>query len=190
MLRCIYDSDTEVRITNNIDINFVQDRNPNTGELFSSREDTEAWVLEYSKQTNQEIVDSLSYAKSIKKDEISNKCKVVLYGGFESDAYQGILKRYRSTADDQSTITSLFMIALSNKLIQSSDNRQLYWHAEGEDFSEWSIDEILKLGNDLSKFEEAILFKCKKIKKYIDSLNDENEVNSISWDIELSEEFA
>lgn len=187
MLKCIFNSDTEVFITNGLDLNFVQDRNPDTGKLFESRKETEDWVQEYAKQSNQEIFDPLIYLKESKKEEISAKCKEILCNGFESNAYHNIKKRYKSTVEDQANIATLFVSVLGRKSLPDFPTNKLYYHAEDEDFLEWEESEIIRLMTDLNNFKEYTLFRSKAIQNYIDSLSNEDDIDLINWNTKIPE---
>jgi hypothetical protein len=182
MLTYTFLSNTEVFVTNNDDINIIQDRYPESGELFTSREETQAWLDNYSKQINQTIYDNLEFIKSQKKKEISDACELAINtDAFQSSAQSSIMKTYSSSANDQFNIQSLVITAISDT------TQKLYWNAVGEELSEWTADEILKLWEDLKISRESHLTKCDNIKNYIDQQDNEDIITNITWSTGIQE---
>jgi hypothetical protein len=58
---------------------------------------------------------------------------------------------------------------------------KFYYHAHGEDFAEWTAEEILALARDLKLFKEQRLFKNGQLKAYIDTLTTVEEVQKVTW---------
>jgi hypothetical protein len=188
ILKYIFLSETQILLTNDKDVNILQDRSTYTNELFKSREDALEWAKKFADETGATLFHPIGALRESKKEEISIKCGQVIYGGFQSDAYQGIVKTY-STADvDQGNIRGLFLAVLSKKAgTPDCENDRFYWHAINEDFVEFTEDEITKLARDMMVFLQMNLFKSKAIQKFIDTLETEDEINAVTWDIKLPE---
>ena len=58
MLRYVLKSDSVILITNDKDINMIQDRDPVTGKPFATKEDTIEWAINYAKEMGQTIIVS------------------------------------------------------------------------------------------------------------------------------------
>jgi hypothetical protein len=59
MIRYYFNNNTtEIVLTNDIDINIVQNRNPNTQQYFTSQDDAIAWANEFVKEINETLVAS------------------------------------------------------------------------------------------------------------------------------------
>lgn len=58
MLRYVIESDFSVFLSNDKDINMIQDRNPVTGEKFTDKETAVAWVTDYAAVMNETLIES------------------------------------------------------------------------------------------------------------------------------------
>lgn len=132
--------------------------------------------------TDEEKIDIYEIKKE-KFEEISNICKNVIYGGFTSNAYQGVEKTYGTSAEDQLNITGNALSATSKESgISECADDVFYYHASGEDFVEWTASECLQLARDFKGFKESILFKSKMLQSYIDTLTKSSDILSVNWD--------
>lgn len=182
MFKYVFLSDTEVMITNGSDINIVQNRDPETGELFKTKNDAQLWLDSYSRQINETIYDNLQFIKEQKKKEISDACELAItIDGFQSSAHGNISKIYGSSSNEQFEIQNLVITAISKP------DEKLYWKAKDEELSEWTADEILKLWGDLKENRESYITRCTVIKNYIDNQNNEAIIMNINWSTGIPE---
>jgi hypothetical protein len=80
MLRYEMKSDTEIFITNDKDFNFIQDRDPATGNKFENKEEAVTWATEYAKEIGQTLIESeVKMTDEDLKDEIT-KLKAQIEG--------------------------------------------------------------------------------------------------------------
>lgn len=126
---------------------------------------------------------NIDEVKQAKVDEISNACKNAIYGGFTSNAHQGVEKSYGTNAEDQLNITGNALSATSKVAgVAECANDVFYYHASGEDFAEWTALECLQLARDFKLFKETILFKSKTLQSYVDTLTKVSDINAVNWD--------
>ncbi|URZ18784.1 hypothetical protein [Clostridium felsineum] len=137
--------------------------------------------------TNNQWVDDLNAVKQNKCQQIENKCKQMLTSGFVSTAYQNISKTYSSTLENQSNIQGNAISAMSKIAgTPGCENDKFYYHAQGEEFVEWTAQEVLTLARDWKVFKEQQLFKSKSLQTYVnDVLTTVDSVKSVTWDTEM-----
>ena len=132
------------------------------------------------------VIIDIDALKQSKTDEISAACGVAIISGFTSTAYQGILKTYKSTLEDQTNITGNAFSAMS-KLngTPGCENDKFYYHAQDEEFVEWEAADCLSLARDMKSFKEVQLFKSATLQAYVMTLTVAADIIAISWDMVL-----
>ena len=90
-------------------------------------------------------------------EQLKKECEQKIMSGFASSAYQGVEKVYSSSLENQATISSLFMVALSN--LSGVTEEPIEHKAISEiQCYEWTEQEIIQLGKDLKNH----ITLCKK----------------------------
>jgi hypothetical protein len=132
------------------------------------------------------ITVDINLLKQQKVDEISRTCGQVIVSGFYSTAHEGVERLYKTTMEDQSNITGNALSAMS-KLAGTPgyEDEKLYYHADGEPFTEWQPSECTALARDFKIFKELQLFRSNILQGYILTLDDAELINSINWDTPL-----
>lgn len=145
----------------------------------------------------------LSKAKRLKKEELNMRCSAELVGGIYSAAL-GDMHKYDSDIVDQLNFTQALMMSLFCWL--DWREKMAAWvasHAEHEPapvetpvpYRIWNADGVSKgwYGHKCMQFVQVLrdgatakatlLFKCSQLKAVVDSLNDIDAVNLVSWDV-------
>ena len=114
---------------------------------------TSEWYI--PEEQEQELNQQLSINNVI--EQLKKECEQKILGGFTSSAYQGMEKVYSSSLENQATISSLFMVALSNLSGVTSEPIE---HKAIDEIQcyEWTEQEIIQLGKDLKNH----ITLCKK----------------------------
>ena len=78
MIRYFFKTDTEIVLTNDVDINIIQNRNPATQEYFMNKSEALEWATEYVKEFNETLIESaanLEYKSEIDiiEEELSSQ---------------------------------------------------------------------------------------------------------------------
>lgn len=139
----------------------------------------------------QSIIDtakgnSFAVSKQMKINELNQDCQNAIVGGFHSTAYQNTDKLYDSTLTDQSNITGNALGAVSKVTgVQGCENDKFYYHAQGEEFVEWTAEECLQLARDFKTFKEQQLIKNTQLQAYVNTLTTVEEVQKVTWDIQI-----
>lgn len=126
-------------------------------------------------------------ARRIKKQEISDTCKSILYGGFTSTVHYGVEKLFNTTIEDQANITGNSQAA-SSKLagVEGCQNDKFYYAASGCPYEEWTPEEVNQLGREFKTFREATLFRSKALQAYVDTITTSSDILSISWQTDIT----
>lgn len=149
----------------------------------SVRLDTPTGKLIFSFTSPQARLDQVKQAKYT---ELSQACQNAIIGGFTSIAYQGISKTYDSTLEDQANMTGNALAAISKiSNTPGCENDKFYYHAHGEDFTEWTAEECLQLARDFKTFKEQQFMKNKELQEYVSNLTNVEDVKKFTWDTRI-----
>lgn len=167
--------------------------------LFKTNNATIDEVLEYVKKNKISETDykeitgedcpeiSINIVKTNKCADIELSCKQAIYSGFKSSVKDNTEKLYGTTAEDQMNISGNALTATSKIAgVEGCQNDKFYYHASGEEFTEWTAEEVLQLARDFKAFKEANLVKSKQLQEYVNTLTDTETIKSINWDTDLS----
>lgn len=128
------------------------------------------------------VSDTLESSKTYQKSLISQACQEAIIGGFTSSAYQSTSKKYGSTMADQINMIGLSLASFSKLAgTPGCENDVLAYHAQGENFVEFTPQECLALTRDYMSFVSGLLVKSSLLQNYIDTLTTIEEVKSVNW---------
>lgn len=123
----------------------------------------------------------LEYVRSSKIAEMSRACNKTIESGFDIETEDGI-HHYSYALEDQ-----LNLMNLSAAIARGEE--QLFYHADGElckFYTAAEINEIISAGNAWKTYHTTYF---NALKAYINSLETIEEIDAITYDMELPEEF-
>ncbi|WPC40611.1 hypothetical protein [Clostridium sp. JS66] len=126
---------------------------------------------------------TLENIRATKIQEIQKKCIELSTGTFKSKAYDGETEEeYSCSEKDQMRINGEFSIALAVKAGFSTRPVSWYKNKDAVECIEWNADNMIKLGEDLHKFETDLTDRVEALAAYVMSLTTVEEVQKVAWD--------
>jgi hypothetical protein len=129
-----------------------------------------------TERTSEEKIN-LDEVKQNKINELNQKCNEIITNGFYSNA-DGTNKLYDFELENQINLLSLKQQAVNGNVIS--------YYAKCESCHSYTSEQFLQLAMDAENFKFNTIEKYKLLKTYVESLNSINEINSITWDTEIS----
>lgn len=128
-------------------------------------------------------VMTLENIRAMKIQEIQQKCIELSTGTFKSKAYdEETEEEYSCSEKDQMRINGEFSIALAVKAGFSTRPVSWYKNKDTIECTEWKADNMIKLGEDLHKFETEVSKKAEALVKYIMTLSSIEDIQKVTWD--------
>ncbi len=126
------------------------------------------------------IEPSLDEVKADKIKELSDICRETIYNGIEIKEDNGNILHFSLKTEDQLNLNRLSFICENY-----NDKDSVIYHANGEDYREFSKDEFLKIVKASSEFISKETMYYGKLKKYVEGLSDIHTITNIKYGIEL-----
>lgn len=113
---------------------------------------------------------------------MSNQCNKVITNGFDAVLSDGNTYHFALTLEDQLMIQALMLKAKSGETI-------LPYHADGETCRYFSADEISLLYSNMESIITYNTTYFNSLRDYINSMTTEEELQAISYGVEIPEEY-
>ena len=118
----------------------------------------------------------IEYIRDMKIMEMSKACHDTIVNGFDLDG-----KHYSLTIEDQMEIQNLMFMASSHPYNHFS------YHADGEQYGSYSAEKIGELYDKMIEVRDKHRMYFNKLKHYIMSLDDMNEISNVKYGMEIPE---
>lgn len=144
-------------------------------------------IIEEVEPVNKEVVDidedtTLEFVREIKLQEIDNKCTEAIAMGSNVILSDGNEHHFSFTYHDQINVAE-FLQRLSNGA------ESVLWHADGEPLSYFTRDDIAKIYETMIQVKDTQLTYAFKLKAYVKSLEDIDEIIEIYYGQEIPAVF-
>lgn len=125
---------------------------------------------------------TLEELKSSKRLEVSNVCQQTIFNGIDVQLSSGETKHYSLKTEDQ--------INLIGKQVQlATDATQFEYHADVEPCEWYSREDMQKIVDTAFQFVSFNTTYCNSFYKYINSLSDKSQIQSLVYGIEIPEQY-
>lgn len=129
---------------------------------------------------NEEV--TIEYVKAVKIAEMSAACNMIITEGFDVVLSDGESHHFSLTIQDQlNLITLSSMVAAGETVIP--------YHADGELCKGYSVDDINAITESATAFKTYHVTYYNSLKAYIESIDDICGVNSITYGVDIPEEY-
>ena len=121
-------------------------------------------------------IASIEYVRKSKLNEISNACHSTIINGFDLNGHH-----YSLDTQDQLNLMNLSIMA------QTED--ELPYHADGEEVTFYTADEILDIIDAANQFKIYHTTYHNALKAYVNSLETLEDIAAVTYGMEIPEEF-
>lgn len=128
----------------------------------------------------EEVNITLEFIRSSKIAEMSHACRTTIENGFDTNI-RGETKHFSLDTQDQINLINLGMMAETEE--------QLPYHADGEDVIFYTAAEIKHIISEANDFKIYQTTYYNALKGYINSLNTIEEISSITYGIQIPDEY-
>ena len=129
-------------------------------------------------EINEDI--TVEAVKQMKIAQLSARCKSTIEAGFDLELRGGI-HHFSLTTQDQLNLMSLSIAAQTQSLIP--------YHADGEECTFYSAEEINIIINEATTFKNYHLSYYNSLKAYVDSLDTIEAINAITYGTTIPDEY-
>ena len=127
-----------------------------------------------------EFDSTTEFIRYTKKVQMSKECQKAIEAGIDVE-FNGAIKHFTLTAQDQINLMNLNMLAQENEILP--------YHADGEEVIFYSADDIKKIVDTANTFKIYHTTYFNSLKIYIDALATAEEINAITYGVDIPEEY-
>lgn len=124
--------------------------------------------------------NTLKYVRDAKIGQMRNACNQVIEEGFDLEL-RGEVHHFSLTIQDQLNLITLSTLAQTQSLIP--------YHADGEDCIFYTSEEINEIAETVAAYKIYHTTYYNSLKNYINSLETIEEINAITYGVEIPEEY-
>lgn len=143
-------------------------------------EQEEAEEIEDPTFDNPNDIATIEFVRNSKVAEMSRACRLAIEGGFDLEIH-GETKHFSLTTQDQLNLMSLSSTVQAQELIP--------YHADGEACEFYTASEINEIINEATSFKNYQIAYNNALKIYINALESIEDISSITYGIDIPEEY-
>lgn len=149
-----------------------------TGEEVEVYEEEQQVIEEQGQPINVESEITLDYLKKVKIDEMSMICNKTITDGFDIILSDGKSYHFSMTIQDQINLISLSSLLAAGETV-------IPYHADGELCRGYSAEDISLVITEATNFKTYHVTYFNSLKAYIESMNNMEEVEVVSYGIDI-----